>query len=570
MPIRRKLKCCAAKLDAELQWHAAHCGKSIILPPLAPANLIAKKRETAHFVAAVAVHHPHVSSHLERTMERRRIPFPGFLFVLCLSTLSVARADERDRNHRNHTPEATIAARQRFFGAENVDARTGEVRRDRVIFSWITNAGYAASFRGRVVLLDTYINRFEVPPASGPDLRRTSFGADDMIDLKPEAIFLGHGHGDHADNAAYIAKWLNIPVYATPETCDVLQEDVTRMAADANLINGGAKLVPNSAPINCIGVVPRGSVPGTSIVNIDQLNPVACIVAFKHIHSSSVPTDPDFWGANPIVPVINDFDPREPAIYPPGTCVAPYNPSTTREPAGTTAAIGPGATGGVLVEGVKGLQGCLATGPVLTTLVPGQMNLSTTGFGGAAGPYSIFYQIILRDGNHFTTTWHNTAGPLIEGAGTDPGLTSAVPGSPFNAGVSPTGNPLVGANLFKIMDSLPPTDVEFGSVTTLGLATNAVRDPFLYTQHVRPKVYIPGHMTDVQIVSSSLQSKKAFLLTQEAAAGSSEIPGGVVYKPELRWLVDPNDLARPLVYDPDDARWSDSEKEARIRKFCGW
>ena len=81
--------------------------------------------------------------------------------------------------------------------------------------------------------------------------------------------------------------------------------------------------------------------------------------------------------------------------------------------------------------------------------------------------------------------------------------------------------------------------------------------PFLYTQHVRPQIYVPGHMTDVQIVSSSLQSKKAFLLTQETAAGSSEIPGGVVYKPELRWLVDPNDLARPMVYDPDDSRWSE-------------
>jgi len=103
--------------------------------------------------------------------------------------------------HSEGASEATIAARQRFFGAENVDPRTGEVRRDRVIFSWITNAGYAASFRGRVVLLDTYINRFEVPPTSGPDLRRTSFGAKDLIDLNPEAIFLGHGHGDHADNA---------------------------------------------------------------------------------------------------------------------------------------------------------------------------------------------------------------------------------------------------------------------------------------------------------------------------------------------------------------------------------
>jgi hypothetical protein len=42
-----------------------------------------------------------------------------------------------------------------------------------------------------------------------------------------------------------------------------------------------------------------------------------------------------------------------------------------------------------------------------------------------------------------------------------------------------------------------------------------------------------------------------------------------VYKPELRWLVDPNDLARPLVFDPADSRWFSPEKEERIRKFCG-
>ena len=465
--------------------------------------------------------------------------------------------------------EETIAARQRFFGAENVDPKNGKVRDDRVIFSWITNAGYAVSFRGRVVLLDTYINRFEVPPTSGPDLRRTPFGAQDLIDLHPEAIFLGHGHGDHADNAAYIAKWLNIPIYSTPETCDVMQQDVARLAADSNTVNGGAKLVPDANPVNCIGVVPRGSVPGTAVVHINQLKPVACIVAFKHIHSGTVPTDPNFWGSNPVVPVVNDYDPREQALYPPGTCVAPFTPGTTKEPAETAEQIGPGSTGGVLGNGITGLQGCLATGPANTTLLPGQMNLTTTGFGGVAGPYSIFYQFILRDRNHFTTVWHNTSGPLIEGFGTDPGLTSTTPGSPYNAGVSPQGNPLVGAHLFQIMDSLPATDVEFGSVTTLGLATNALRDPFLYTQHVRPQIYVPGHMTDVQLVGSSLQSKKSFILTEEVAAGSSELPDGTVYTPELRWLVDPNDLARPMVFDPDDARWLNSDKDSRIGEFCG-
>ncbi len=76
-------------------------------------------------------------------------------------------------------------------------------------------------------------------------------------------------------------------------------------------------------------------------------------------------------------------------------------------------------------------------------------------------------------------------------------------------------------------------------------------------------------MTDVQLVGSSLQSKKSFLLTREAAAGSSEVPGGVVYEPELRLLVDPNDFAKPMVYDPDDPRWFNRDKRGRIKEFCG-
>jgi hypothetical protein len=117
-------------------------------------------------------------------MKLREILLTAVSAVSCIYSWTAAAHDNDDR-----ASEATIAARQRFFGAENVDPRTGQVRRDRVIFSWITNAGYAASFRGRVVLLDTYINRFEVAPTSGPDLRRTSFGAKDLIDLSPEAIF---------------------------------------------------------------------------------------------------------------------------------------------------------------------------------------------------------------------------------------------------------------------------------------------------------------------------------------------------------------------------------------------
>src|SRR5262252_3411571 len=98
----------------------------------------------------------------------------------------------------------TIAARERFFGAENVDAVSGEVRADRVIFSWVTNASLAVSIRGRIVLLDTYINRPELlPPAGMADLRRSPISIQELVDLAPEAIFLGHGHGSRGQCGLY-------------------------------------------------------------------------------------------------------------------------------------------------------------------------------------------------------------------------------------------------------------------------------------------------------------------------------------------------------------------------------
>jgi hypothetical protein len=407
-----------------------------------------------------------------------------------------------------------VAARQRFFGAENVNPQTAGVEKDQVIFSWVTNSTLAVSLRGRVVLLDSYINRLEIAPAAGaPDLRRSPIAVQELIDLRPEAIFLGHGHGDHADNAAYIAKWLNIPIYASPETCDVMQADVQRMFNDPNTANGGAKIIPDAKPVTCNAVVSRGSVPGTEIHHLDQLEPLACIIAFKHIHSGTVPTDKDL----PFVPVNNISDPREPDLYPALPCVTPTS-------------------------------SCSGNGTPVTPK-PGQVNLTTTGFGtipgSPGGSISIYYEFVLRDDRNFSFVWHNTTGPLKEGTGSDPGLPS----------------PAVGAHLFSIMESLPQADIEFGSVVSAGWATNALRDVVMYQQHIKPKIYVPLHQTNVAALSSSLEFKKSYLLTLQAH--------NATVRPELRWLVDPDDFLRPMVYDPKDKRWTTPGREDRIEQFCG-
>ena len=128
--------------------------------------------------------------------------------------------------------EAMIAARQKIFGTEAVNAQNGKLRTDRVVFSWLTNASFAAAMKGHVVLLDSFITRLEVTPG------RTPLVIQDLVDLKPEAIFLGHGHFDHADNAAYISQETGAVIYATPETCDNMHIDAT------NNFNNGYTLVP--------------------------------------------------------------------------------------------------------------------------------------------------------------------------------------------------------------------------------------------------------------------------------------------------------------------------------------
>src|SRR5258707_14283937 len=98
--------------------------------------------------------------------------------------------------------------------------------------------------------------------------------------------------------------------------------------------------------------------------------------------------------------------------------------------------------------------------------VPGQMDTTTTGFGGSAGIIEIFYQFVVRKGdNNFAFAFVNSAGPVKEGIGAgSPGLISL---AQFNDPVN-NGPPLalpaqIGKGLFSIMDDLPKTAWLLGS-----------------------------------------------------------------------------------------------------------
>jgi hypothetical protein len=139
----------------------------------------------------------------------------------------------------------------------------------------------------------------------------------------------------------------------------------------------------------------------------------------------------------------------------------------------------------------------------------------------------------MRGDNRFTFAWHNTTGAIKEGCGLDK-----------------CWGPAVGQQVTNVIKSLSPTDVELGSMVSLGYPINGMRDVVLYQQALLPKVYIPIHQTNAALPTSSLEFKVSYLKQLDAQG----VPQS--QRPEPRWVVDPNDYLKPQVYDPQDGRWA--------------
>jgi len=397
--------------------------------------------------------------------------------------------------------DAMIAARQKVFGTEAVNEKNGKLRTDRVVFSWLTNATFAAAMKGHVVLLDSFITRLETTPG------RTPLVIQDLLDLKPEAIFLGHGHFDHADNAAFIAQETGAVIYASPETCDNMHIDA------ANNFARGYTLVKD---VTCKAQTARGSLPGSEIVKIGDFEPAVSISVFKHLHSTNTGvTDPDAVPiaatsggvCQPTLSKGNTFpcnlqDPRDPALFPAGT-------------------------------------------PLSTV-----MNIATARTG-PGGPIALFYVFTVNGGDKFRFVWHNSTGDITDSCALPNNNSSGMPFEPPQdvhgcfPGVTVNGK-TVGANLASIMDGLSPVDVELGSVVSLGFNQNGERDIVTYIEHVKPHYFIPNHVTAVAVEGSSLEWKVGYFDALKAANVSPAA------WPQLLWLVDPNDYLKPMVFEIKD------------------
>jgi hypothetical protein len=123
-------------------------------------------------------------------------------------------------------PKRTIEAREAFFGTANVNGR-GQVRRDRVILSWFGVASFAAALEGKVVLLDTYLNNYGPLdcPAQPNDQRYVPADYDDLIALRPRAIFIGHEHFDHQCRSGELVTRTGARLVGLPQACALARSE---------------------------------------------------------------------------------------------------------------------------------------------------------------------------------------------------------------------------------------------------------------------------------------------------------------------------------------------------------
>jgi hypothetical protein len=144
---------------------------------------------------------------------------------------------------------------------------------------------YAAAIDGHVVLLDAWVAR-------GEHSGYVPTSASELAAIKPEFVFIGHSHFDHAADAAQIALESGAPVVGTPEHCDQVRSQALSEFGSDN--------------VRCVAAAPRGA-PCAATTKVRLWKGIG-ITTVKVVHSGAQAPDPSDTGGlhQPLVPP-NDF-----------------------------------------------------------------------------------------------------------------------------------------------------------------------------------------------------------------------------------------------------------------------
>ncbi len=146
----------------------------------------------------------------------------------------------------------------------------GAMDPDVVQFWWVGVSSFVVSMKGHLFLLDAW-------EIVGMHANYVPIGREELAALQPEAIFIGHGHFDHAADAGYIAARSNAVLVAGSTVCDTARERASEEGLPANFpcLNLGDATQPGPGSTQSLGIW-------------EDLPPVHVI---QHTHSAAEPGD---------------------------------------------------------------------------------------------------------------------------------------------------------------------------------------------------------------------------------------------------------------------------------------
>lgn len=155
----------------------------------------------------------------------------------------------------------TRLARQRILGLDTLDA--GQVR-----IWWYGVSSFIMAAGGHLFLLDAW-------EVVGAHKGYVPITRDDLVALKPEAIFIGHGHFDHAADAGYIASRTGAALIAGDSVCAQ-----ARSAAADN---------PEAVDFRCLQLGLNADNPAGTVFSTRIFADMADVQIIKHTHSAADP-----------------------------------------------------------------------------------------------------------------------------------------------------------------------------------------------------------------------------------------------------------------------------------------
>ena len=157
----------------------------------------------------------------------------------------------------------TQALREQLLGPDALNP-------NRVNLWWYGVSSFIAAVKGHLFLFDAW-------EIVGLHQDYAPIGREELAALKPEAIFIGHGHFDHAGDMGYIAGRSGAVVFGGSATCDTAREQAAR---DGNQDAFECHILGDA-------VTPA---PGT-VQRIKVWEDVEPIQMLRHTHSEAQPED---------------------------------------------------------------------------------------------------------------------------------------------------------------------------------------------------------------------------------------------------------------------------------------